>query len=131
DLRVAEYVAHVQLRVTEHRVDRRADVARALVDPRDELFADLEADVRAIRIEPRALEQELRLGAADLDLDRPAGHERRALAAELLEVRAERIDVLADPHSLDLGDRAVDEPVVVPARLRAPLRRGLIVDRQH
>ena len=51
----------------------------------DQVLADLEPDVLARRIARGALEQELRVGAADLELDRPAV-ERRAHAAELREV---------------------------------------------
>ena len=47
--------------------------SRALVDELDEVLADLEADVVALRLDRRALEQELRVGAADLDLELARG----------------------------------------------------------
>ena len=62
----------MELRLTEHRVDRRARLARAPVDEIDEVLADLEADIVRDGSLRGALEQELRVGTADLDLDRPA-----------------------------------------------------------
>src|SRR5439155_14190618 len=98
-LGAAEDLEQVQLRVTEHRVHRCVRALRAAVDERHQILADLEADVRAARIDRGPLEQELRVGASDLDLDRPARRELRPLASKVFEVQAERVDVLADPHA--------------------------------
>ncbi len=102
---IAEDLGDVELRLAEHRAHRRAACPCTLVDELDEIFADLEPDVRAIRILRRALEQELRIGAADFDLELARGIERRALAAKLLEEDLERVDVLADPHAVTTARR--------------------------
>jgi hypothetical protein len=64
----------------------------------DEIFADLETHVRAFGRERRTFEQELGLGAPDLDLDLPVRIDRGPLAAKPLEMQSERIDVVPNAH---------------------------------
>jgi hypothetical protein len=68
----------------------------------DEVLADLEADILPRRIRGRTLEQELRIGTADLELERTRWIEHGLRAAERLEEGVPRIDVLPDPHPGDL-----------------------------
>ena len=93
-----EDLGGVKLRLTEHGVNGCPERAGTPVHERHQIFADLEPDVEPRWIARRALEQELRLGAADLDLDRPT-IERRPIATEPREVQLVRIDVLPDPHA--------------------------------
>jgi hypothetical protein len=95
---VAEDLVHVQLRLAEHAVHGQAGRARAAIDDRDQVLANLESDVLMLRRTRGALEQELRIGASDLDLERTPGDQRRPDPSKPLEVQPERVDVLPDPH---------------------------------
>src|SRR4029079_84972 len=87
------------------RAHRQPRALRSPVHVVHQLAPDLEADVGAVRLTRGALEQELRLGAADLDLDRPAGRQLGAAPAKRFEAEAERIDVLP-PARHQLSARA-------------------------
>ena len=69
------------------------------VDRLDQLAPDLDADERGLRICARPIDQEVRLGGAELDLERAprCGFDARHVG-DLEQVRLERVDVLADPH---------------------------------
>src|SRR5262249_20802512 len=96
----------VEVRVAENDLDRRFHPVRARGDLDSEVFADLQPDVAAPGIGRRALEEKLRVGAAELDLDLAARRERQSLGGAREVRHLERIHVLAVAgHGLAGGER--------------------------
>ncbi len=89
----------VEVDVAKHQVrDRAGPVLDSLVQQLEHGLADLEPDHEPLGVAVGQLERELSVGAAELDLDPlEPGRDRDWLGADLEEVSAERIDMLANP----------------------------------